>query len=189
MAEDGRMQAVLEAIDAANAADPGREADGTPAALAYGRRMSEELARFAPGASEELRIAVRGQHVERWKLPREAYPEGRAGYLAWRAEQARLHAERVSGLMAAAGYDEAARARVGALLRKEGIKRDAEVQALEDVACLVFLRWHFADFAAKHPAEEIDRIVSKTARKMSAEGRARARAEFDLPPAYVAAFS
>lgn len=189
MAEGDKMQAVLEAIDAANAADPGREADGSPAALAYGRRMSEELARFAPDASEELRIAVRGQHVERWKLPREAYPEGRAGYLAWRVEQARLHAERVAGMMAAAGWDEAARARVGALLRKEGIKRDPEVQTLEDVACLVFLRWYFADFAAKHPPEEIERIVARTARKMSAEGRTRALAEFDLPQPHAAAFS
>lgn len=189
MAQGGKMDAVLEAIDAANAADPGREADGAPAALLYGRRMSEELARLCPEASEELRIAVRGQHIERWTSPRETYPEGRAGYLAWRSDLAKMHAARVSGLMAQAGYDEAARARVEALLRKEGLKRNPETQMLEDVACFVFLRWYFADFAAKHPAEEIERIVTRTAGKMSPEGRARALAEFDLPPAFAPAFS
>ena len=56
------------------------------------------------------------------------------------------------------------------------------MQMLEDVICFVFLRWYFADFAAKHPEEEILRIVTKTARKMSPEARERALAEFDLPP-------
>lgn len=189
MTGEGGIEAVIAAIDAANSADPGLEADGQPAALVYGRRMSEELARIAPEASNALRIAARGQHVERWKLPRESYPEGRAGYLAWRTEQARRHAARVAGMMAEAGFGAAEQARVGALLRKEGIKRDPETQALEDVACLVFLRWHFADFAARRPEEEVARIVAKTARKMSAEGRARALAEFDLPAEYAAAFS
>ena len=67
-------------------------------------------------------------------------------------------------------------------LRKEGIKRNPDMQMLEDVICFVFLRWYFADFAAKHPEEEILRIVTKTARKMSPEARERALAEFDLPP-------
>ncbi len=186
---DPRLAAVLAAIDAANAADPHPEADGRPAALVYGERMSAELERLHPDASEHLRIAARGQHVERWKLPRDGYPEGRAGYLAWRTEQARRHAARVDGLMADAGYPEPDRDRVAALLRKEGIKRNPETQALEDVICFVFLRWYFADFAAKHPADEVLRIVAKTARKMSPEARARAGAEFALPQPLAAALS
>lgn len=176
-----RLAAVLAAIDAANAADPHHEADGRPVELVYGERMSAELARQVPDASEHLQIAARGQHVERWKLPREAYPDGRAGYLAWRTEQARRHAARVDGFMADAGYGEEDRARVATLLRKEGIKRNPEMQQLEDVICFVFLRWYFADFAAKHPEDEVVRIVTKSARKMSPEARARARAEFPLP--------
>jgi hypothetical protein len=43
--------------------------------------------------------------------------------------------------MAEAGYPVADRERVGTLLRKEEIKRDAEVQALGDVICSVLLRW------------------------------------------------
>jgi len=178
----------LALIDAANGADPTQ--DGTsPAALLYGQRMSAELDRLFPDASDVLRIAARGQHVERWLLPRTEYPEGREGYLAWRREQARRHGLRVAGLMAEAGYDAAAQARVGVLLRKEGIKRDPEVQALEDVICLVFLRWYFQPFAAKHTPDAVVKIVEKTARKMSPEGRARVLDEFDLPAPLAAAFA
>jgi hypothetical protein len=181
------LAATLAAIDAANGADPTLE-DGRPAALVYGERMSAELGRLFPGASEALRIAARGQHVERWLLPRADYPEGREGYLAWRREQARRHAGRVGGMMAAAGYGAEDVARVGTLLRKEGIKRDPEVQALEDVICFVFLRHYFAPFAEGRDGEGLARIVEKTARKMSAEGRARALAEFALPEPFAAAF-
>ena len=182
-----RLETVLAAIDTANAADPGLEA-GRPAELLYGERMSAELARLDPDASEHLRIAARGQHVERWKLLRTEFPEGREGYLAWRREQGRRHAERVAAMMADAGYPEADRERVAAMLRKEGIKRDAEVQMLEDVICLVFLKWYFAPFAAKHEPDAIGKIVVKTARKMSAEGRARVLDEFDMPAPLAAAF-
>lgn len=176
------LEQVLAAIDAANAADPKGEA------LIYGERMSAELARLFPGASDVLQIAARGQHVERWLLPRGDFPEGKEGYHAWRREQGRRHGLRLAGMMAAAGYDAAACARVGVLLRKEGIKRDSEVQALEDVICFTFLRWYFQPFAAgRDPGALLD-IVEKTARKMSAEGRARALAEFGLPEPFAAAF-
>lgn len=186
---EGRLDAVHNAIDAANAADPNRDPDGWPVSLVYGERMSAELARLWPDASEHLRIAARGQHVERWKLPRDAYPEGRAGYLAWRTEQARRHATRVEGMMADAGYGAEDRHRVAALLRKEGIKRNPETQMLEDVICIVFLRWYFQAFAAKHPEGEILRIIGKTARKMSTEARERALAEFELSPPLIEALS
>lgn len=75
---EGRLEVVLVAIDAANEADPSRDLDGRPWALVYGERMSAELARLCPDASDTLRVAARGQHVERWKLPRDAYPDGRA---------------------------------------------------------------------------------------------------------------
>lgn len=177
-----RLQAALTLIDAANAADPKGEA------LPYGQRMTAELARLVPDASELLQIAARGQHVERWLLPRTDYPDGKAGYLAWRREQARRHADRVAGIMAQAGYPPADGDRVGVLLRKEGLKRDPEVQALEDVICFVFLRWYFADFAAKRDAASVLDIVEKTARKMSPDARARALQDFTLPDPLAAAF-
>lgn len=187
-----RLSAVLAAIDAANAADPNLAKDGAgeaPAELLYGRRMSAELARVCPEASEHLKVAVRGQHIERWKMPRSSYPEGRVGYLKWRKDQGAFHAGRVAGLMAEAGYGDGDCQRVAAMLRKESLKRDPEVQMLEDIICLVFLRWYFADFAAGRDPQQIYGIVAKTARKMSAEGRARVAAEFDLPAELVPALS
>ncbi|NJS39011.1 MAG: DUF4202 domain-containing protein [Rhodobacteraceae bacterium] len=182
MTTPGRLTRALALIDTANTADPKAEA------LPYGQRMTDELARLFPAATEILQIAARGQHVERWLLPRADFPPGKDGYLAWRREQARRHADRVAGMMAEAGYPPEDCARVGVLLRKEGLKRDPEVQALEDVICFVFLRWYFQPFAAKHdPAAVLD-IVTKTARKMSTEGRAQAAAEFALPDPFAAAF-
>src|SRR5215831_16240507 len=118
----GRLADVIAAIDAANARDPHTvEVDGRrePAELVYGRRMSETLARIAPAASEPLTIAVRGQHIERWTSPRKALQE--------------FHARRLGEIMTAAGYGADAIGRVGALIRKERLKLDTEVQMLEDV--------------------------------------------------------
>lgn len=175
-----RLDIALAAIDAANAGDT-TEDDGEPAALVYGRRMSAELDRLFPGASDPLRVAARGQHIERWLVPRGDYPEGRTGYLTWRRDLAHRHAARVAGIMAEAGYGSEEIAAAERMLRKEGIKRDREVQALEDVICFVFLKWYFAPFAAKHPDEKVQDIVTKTARKMSDEARQRVLDEFDLP--------
>jgi hypothetical protein len=182
-----RLTRALALIDAANAADPTIE-DGTPAALLYGQRMTDQQERLAPEAGDVLRIAARGQHVERWQLPRTDFPAGKTGYLDWRREQARRHAARIAGIMAQAGYDQADQARAGVLLRKEGIKRDTEVQMLEDIICFVFLRWYFAPFAEGRDPAEVADIVTKTARKMSAEGRVRALREFDLPEPLAGAF-
>lgn len=180
------LDAVLARIDAANALDPEREADGesdAPAALLYGQRMSRVLESFVAAPSDALRIAVRAQHIERWKRPRQDYPEGRAGYLRWRRDASAFHAERAVTIMAECGWDEAARERVASIIRKERLKADPETQALEDVACLVFMRWYFVPFAASRPEEELARIVAKTARKMSPAGRQAALA-LPLPPAF-----
>jgi hypothetical protein len=181
-----RLQRALAAIDAANARDPNGAA-GEPAEFVYGRRMSEALAAFAPGASEPLRIAVRGQHIERWLSPRSAYPDGKAGYFAWRNAAKKRHAERLGEIMADCGYDAATIARVGALVRKEKLRSDSEAQTLEDVACLVFLRYYAESFAAKHPGEKVFDILVKTQRKMSPSARA-AGLDFGFPAAVLALY-
>jgi hypothetical protein len=94
----------------------------------------------------------------------------------------------VMGIMAEAGFPIEDQEAVARMLRKEGLKRDPLVQSLEDVICFVFLRFYFHDFAAKHPPKELQRIVEKTARKMSPTGRARVLAEFALPEVFAAAF-
>ena len=182
-----RLNKAFAAIDAANSADPTLE-NGQPAALLYGLRMTAEIPKLFPDASDILQIAARGQHIERWLLPRAQYPDGLPGYLNWRREQARRHADRVGQIMRDAGYADPDAERVGVLLRKEGIKRDADVQALEDVICFAFLRHYFADFAIGKEPEHLLKIVEKTARKMSAEGRAKALVEFSLTEPFAALF-
>lgn len=136
--------------------------------------MSGWLLRLAPDASEALRLAARAQHIGRWKIPRDSYPEGRNGYLKWRADLARFHADTTGAILAEAGYESALIERVAALLQKRGLKRDAEVQALEDAACLVFLEHEFTGFSRKHEDEKVVDIIVKTLAKMSGRGRAEA---------------
>jgi len=179
MREDGkRLTDVFAAIDAANALDPNTiKVDGRPqpAELAYGRRMSETLARLAPHASEHLRIAARGQHIERWTSLRASYPAGRVGYLKWRKDLQGFHARRIGEIMMAAGYDAGDVERVGALVRKERLKSDPDAQLIEDVACVVFLEHYLGDFLAKTDEEKLAGILAKTWNKMSPRGRDEAR--------------
>lgn len=169
-----RLEKVFALIDEANAADPSTtdiNGEPVPNELLYGRRMSEWLDRFEPDASEVLQIACRAQHLERWKLPRKDYPMDRAGYHAWRNEQKRRHAQRVGELMAKAGFSGEEAERVGTIIRKERLKRDPEVQTMEDVVCLVFLQFYAADFAVSHEEEKVISILQKTWRKMSDRGQ------------------
>lgn len=176
-----RLQQVYDAIDAANAADPGRTDVGgklVPSALIYGERMTAMLEQFAPEASEELRIAIRGQHIERFAVPRETYPEGKAGYYRWRNDLKKRHARRLAEIMTPLGYGEAAIARVGSIVQKEGVKTDPDAQTLEDVASLVFLAYELDAFLAKYPypPEKLADILAKTWRKMSPRGHEAALA-------------
>ena len=159
-----RLEKVLAAIDGANGADPAGRA------LIYGQRMSETLRHFSPGASEVLQIAARAQHIERWLMPRDTYPEGRVAYLTWRKDLQKHHARRAGEIMVAADFGADDIARVASLLKKERLKQDAEMQILEDVICLVFLEHEAPEFIAKHDDGKVRDILQKTARKMSAQG-------------------
>lgn len=173
------FEKAIELIDAANARDPNREADEKgepqPKELLYSRRMTRWLERLEPEASPALRLAARAQHVERWRVPRSEFPEGRAGYLKWRTHLYRVHADRARELMAEAGVDEATRERAAELIAKKNLRTDAEAQTLEDVACLVFLEHYFGDFAPKYDEAKVIGILRKTWRKMSPRGHDAAR--------------
>jgi hypothetical protein len=183
-----RFDDVIAAIDDANARDPkiAQIGDRTvPAEQLYGQRMSDALTGMAANASELLRIAVRGQHIERWTSPRSGYPVGRAGYLKWRNDLKDYHARRLGEIMTAAGYGPQDTARVGALVRKERLRTDPEAQMLEDAACIVFLAHYLADFMGKTDDAKLARILAQTWNKMSAQGRAHAE-KLDLPPSVLA---
>lgn len=172
------LDATLAAIDAANAQDP-RKVDGRAFESLYAERMTARLAALYPEASELLKIAARAQHLERWAIPRANYPEGRKGYNDWRRACRAHHAARAGEIMRANGYEETAAAHVGALIRKEQLKKDPESQALENVAAVVFLEHYFDDFLAKYEGyadEKIVDILGKTLCKMSPRGHAAALA-------------
>jgi hypothetical protein len=173
-----RFTEALRRFDAANAEDPYREVvDGVsyPKELLYAQRLTAWLERFAPEASEALRLAARSQHIRRWMIPRDCYPMDRRGYLLWRTTLGKFHGDTAATILREVGYEEATIQRVRSLLRKEGLKRDPEVQCLEDVICLVFLESYCADFAAQHDAAKALGILRKTWSKMSPRGREVAR--------------
>lgn len=182
MISDLRFTRTIAAFDQANANDPRQEPDenGIPVAyeVLYARRMSDALLRFCPQASEALQLAARSQHIERWLLPRDHYPMDRKGYLQWRSELKLRHAARAGEIMLAEGYDAAMGERVAALLKKEKLKSDEESQTLEDVICLVFLQYYFAEFAKVHDETKLIDILQKTWRKMSEAGH---QAALSLP--------
>lgn len=168
-----KLTSVIEKIDAANSLDPNITLVGgeeIPKELAYSQRMTRTLNNFIANPSEALQIAARAQHIERWKSARSDYPDGRAGYKKWRSELGLFHASRCAELMEEVGFSEGEIERVKYLVQKRGLKRDEHTQALEDVICLVFLKYYFDDFAAKHSDEKIVDIVQKTWKKMSEKG-------------------
>ncbi len=183
MTNPDKLAVALDAIDAANALDPNKEIihdTEIPKELIYGQRMSEALGEFAPEASEHLQVAARAQHIERWKSARSDYPEGRSGYKKWRSQLSLFHAQRAGEIASEAGYGESDVDRVKFLVQKRQLKRDSETQTLEDVACLVFLKYYFVDFAAKHNEEKLIDIVQKTWGKMSENGQ-NAALKIDFP--------
>ena len=175
--EHDRLARVLARIDALNADDPNTElVDGArrPRELAHAKRLTEWVLRLDPDASEPLRIASRGQHVRRWTIPRDQYPQGRAGYLRWRETLKTFHADTVAGLMREEGYPGEVIERVRQLMSKRQLGADRDTQTLEDALCLVFLELQFASFRHTKPDDTVREIVRKTWGKMSEAARAEA---------------
>jgi hypothetical protein len=171
------------AIEAAHAADPHRPG-GRPAEAVYAERMEAWVVRLGPDASPLLRLAARCQHLERWLVPRGSFPEGKAGYFAWRRSLYAKQADRARALLAGAGISPAEADEAAAWVAKAGLKTNAGTQALEDAACLVFLENEIGAFAAQHadyPREKFVDILRKTWRKMSAAAQ-QAALGLDLPP-------
>ena len=174
---DARLVKAIAAIDAVNADDPFTLVlDGVerPKELLHAELMTEWVQRLDPAATEEQLIAARAHHLRRWALPRDDYPEGRAGYLRWRTTLKRRHAEDVGAILADMGYGPESVERVQRIIRKEGLGRDPQVQVHEDALCLVFLQTQLDDVAGQLGDEKTIDVLRKTARKMSGEGLAAA---------------
>ena len=178
-----RFQDAIVRFDQLNAEDPNSVHDGKeawPKELLYAERMTGSLLSFDPEASEVLLLAARCQHIQRWKIPRSDYAQGKMGYKRWRNELKRFHASKAAEVLEEVGYDANTISRVQALIKKKGLKSDPEVQTLEDVICLVFLQFYAVEFAGKHDEEKVVEIIRKTWKKMSPAGH-KAALSLDLP--------
>ena len=175
----GDYEAAVAKIDAANAEDPNLEevkGEKLPKELLYGKRMAVMMEETYPEANEVLKLAARSQHIRRWEIPRESYPMDRKGYLLWRTNLKGFHAKLAREILESNGYDVSASQKIDDLINKRRLKSDPETQALEDVVCLVFLKYYFDDFIAKHESEEekLLGILKKTWHKMSPKGHEKA---------------
>ncbi len=187
-----RYQAAIAAFDQANAEDPNKEmANGKeyPKELLYAQRMTEMQERYAPEASEAVKLAVRAQHIQRWKIPRSDYAMDKPGYMLWRTTLYKFHAETAGKLMQEVGYDEEMIARTKLIISKKNLKTDHETQMMEDVVDLVFIEHYMLAFAGQHPEYDEAKwivIIKKTWNKMSPRAHEFALAgKIKLPEALV----
>lgn len=164
--------AAVAAIDAANSADPGvvdvRSAGPRPLAQVHGELAAEWVSVLLPDADELVLLAARAHHLRRWELPRSQYAAGRAGYLQWKRDQRKRHADDVGALLAEVGYGPSEIERVQAMVLRQG----EGGQLVEDAACLVFIETQLAAVATQLDHGHLLDVIRKTAKKMSVAGLA-----------------
>lgn len=172
-----RYQRAIEQIDASNAEDPNRitwQGEQHVKEVLHAEMMTDWVLQLDPGADELQLLAARAHHLRRWTRPRSDFPEGRAGYLRWRAAAKKFHADEVGELLRDVGYTDDEIARVAGIIRKEGLATDPVVQTHEDALCLVFLATQLDDVAGKLGEDETVAVLAKTLPKLSPAGVAAA---------------
>jgi len=168
-----RLDRAIARIDARNSDDPNRiliRGVEQPKEQTHAGLVTAWVSRLVAEPSEELLLASRAHHIRRWTIARDSHPDGRIGYLAWRRALQDMHASELAAIMDAEGYPPEAIQRAGEIIRKRGLARDADVQALEDALCLVFLETQFQDLARKLDEPKMIDVLRKTMKKMSPQG-------------------
>ncbi|MBG9992198.1 DUF4202 domain-containing protein [Pseudoalteromonas sp. NZS37] len=166
---------VITLIDEANNQDPNTEqhnGESFPKEYLYSQRMSEMLTRFKPDADALMQIAVRAQHIQRWKSPRSDFEMNKQGYHQWRSALYIFHASLAVELMKQAGFNDTDQNRVYNAVAKKDIKRNPDSQLVEDVASLVFIEHYMLGFASAKPDYNEEKwigIIRRTWQKMSDE--------------------
>lgn len=172
-----RLARAIAAIDAVNAEDPFTltyEGQQHPKELLHAQLMTEWVQRLDPGAGDAQLLAARAHHLRRWSSPRAGYPEGRAGYLRWRADLKKRHAVETADILLGCGYDGEIVERVQCLIRKEDLRADPQVQTHEDALCLVFLQTQVDALVAQLGDDKAVDVLRKSLAKMSPTGIAAA---------------
>jgi len=144
-----------------------------PKEYLYALRLVEELKQYSPEATEEVFVAARCQHLYRWEVPRNIYPLDRTGYHHWRTYLYTYQANKAEVLLRKIGYSDQSIMAIKAIIKKDDLKGNTQSQLLEDVVCLVFLKYYLNDFIEEHKSnnEKLERIIRNTWLKMSAKGR------------------
>jgi hypothetical protein len=115
-------------------------------------------------------LACRAQHIQRWKSPRGDYPMDKKGYMLWRTNLYKFHAETAGALMQEVGYGEEMISRVKTIIGKKELKTNPETQLMEDVVDLTFIEHYMLHFASQKPDYDEAKwivIIKKTWDKMS----------------------
>lgn len=171
------FEKAISEFDRLNAQDPKKcEVNGEqiPYEVFFANCMTKWVSKLDPDASEVVRLAARCQHLCRWEIPRKRYPEGRVGYITWRKDLKRFHADKSAEVLIEVGYDDSMVERVRAINLKQGLGKDPEVQVIEDALCLVFLEEQFDDLIAKTEEAKMISIIQKTWKKMSEQAQQEA---------------
>ena len=98
----------------------------------------------------------------------------KAGYLKWRNELKKFHAQKAAEILKELGYSEEAIAAVQALNLKKNFPQDPDSRVLEDALCLVFLEFQFAELAAKTTDDKMINALQKAWKKMTPAAREQA---------------
>lgn len=177
--DSSRFREAIRRFDELNAGDPNQERDGAvlvPRELLNARRLCAWVMRLDPAASEELRLAARCQHLCRWKIPRETYPQTRPGYHQWKNDLKRFHASNSAEVLRAVGYPDLMVRQVSDLNLKKNFPTDPQVRTLEDALCLLFLQYQFGELAARLDDEKTVNALRKSWEKMTDAARKHALA-------------
>ncbi len=168
-----KLELAFDKFDEYNKADPNVfiwNGESYPQEYFLALALYNWVLKLDANAGEELLLASRCQHIGRWESPRNTYPDGREGYLAWRRDLALYHANKAEEILKSIGYNEEQIALVRRIILKKKIKVDDEVQTMENALCLVFLEFQYEEFYPKHDPEKVVNILRKSLLKMNAHG-------------------
>lgn len=169
------LASAFRIIDAAHAKQPRRPEDAL-SEQDYCIEVEQWVFKLSGGqefVSPALRLAARSQHLERHAIPRSKFPEGRQGYLNWRAAVKRRQKERLMAMLSFTGVDRSVVERASRLIGKDvPLAEDPEMQTLEDATCLTFLSHELDSFQKNKDDAKLVDIFQKTWKKMSPKAHA-----------------
>ncbi|WP_134090440.1 DUF4202 domain-containing protein [Olivibacter sp. XZL3] len=167
-----KQESAFALFDAYNKRDPNRiewEGQTYPEAYFFAIKLHYWIKKLAPQAGEALLLASRCQHIGRWEISRDEFPQDREGYLKWRKQLAIFHAEKAKDILVEVGYSTTLINDVQEIILKKRIKVNADVQTMENALCLVFLAYQYEAFYPRH-RDKIVNILRKSLLKMDEHG-------------------